>query len=200
MQFLHQEDEQVPQIRGRFRPHHAWMTLPIVYDTLARTPVAIRALVTGATPEAMTYRESPGAWTLHEVLCHVTDGEVTDWRPRVAAIMSREDKRFTPFDRVGGQKTYGRWPTGALLDEFERLRRDNLTYLAQLNLAEADLERTGIHPEFGSVTLGQLLSCWVVHDLAHISQLSRILVRHFGPDVGPWTKYFSLLADREAST
>ena len=169
------------------------MDLKTVYETLGRTPVAIRALLAGATSDALAYRETPSAWTAHEVLCHVADGEVTDWRPRVSTIMSQDDKRFAPFDRIGGQRTYGRWPTAALLDEFDRLRRDNLTYLAQLNLDEASLARTGLHPEFGSVTLEQLLSCWVVHDLAHISQLSRILVRHFGPDVGPWKKYFSLL-------
>lgn len=170
------------------------MDLTTVYDTLSRTPAAFRALLSAATPQALAYREAPEAWTLHEVLCHVTDGEVTDWRPRVATIMSQGDKRFTPFDRVGGQQTYGRWPTPALLDEFERLRRDNLTYLAQLDLDAAALSRTGIHPEFGTVTLDQLLSCWVVHDLAHIAQISRVLVRHIGPDVGPWKKYFSILA------
>jgi hypothetical protein len=116
------------------------------------------------------------------------------WRPRVAAIVAGGEARFAPFDRLGGHRTYGGWPTGALLDEFDRLRRDNLAYLAQLNLDEAALTRTGIHPEFGTVTLGQLLACWVVHDLAHISQISRILVRRAGPEVGPWKKYFSLLS------
>ena len=173
------------------------MTLSTVYDSLSRSPAAFRALLAGAGPEALAFRESPDAWTLREVLCHVTDGEVTDWRPRVATIVGDGDKRFTPFDRVGGQRTYGNWPVPALLDEFERLRRDNLTYLAQLNLDESALSRTGIHPEFGAVTLDQLLSCWVVHDLAHIAQISRILVRHFGPDVGPWKKYFSILAKSE---
>ena len=169
------------------------MTLKTVYDTLRQTPDAFRALLSAADPAALAHRESPDAWTTHEVLCHVTDGEVTDWRPRVAAIVDGGDARFAPFDRLGGQRLYGNWPTGALLDEFERLRRDNLTYLAQRNLDAAALARTGIHPEFGSVTLEQLLACWVVHDLAHISQISRILVRHFGQQVGPWKKYFSLL-------
>ena len=171
------------------------MDLQTVHDTLSRTPVAIRALVAGASPAALAFREHADAWTIPEVLCHVTDGELTDWRPRIAATLSEDQKRFTPFDREGGQRRYGRWSVSALLEEFDRLRHDNLTYLAGLNLKDADLARTGIHPEFGSVTLEQLLSCWVVHDLAHISQLSRIRVRHFAPDIGPWRKYFSLLSN-----
>jgi hypothetical protein len=43
------------------------------------------------------------------------------------------------------------------------------------------------------VTLAQLLACWATHDLAHIEQISRALVRHRGPDVGPWAKYYRLL-------
>jgi hypothetical protein len=172
------------------------MTLANVYQTLSATPAAFRALLSSASAGALGFREAADAWTPHEVLCHVTDGELTDWRPRVAAIVAEEgDRRFTPFDRLGGQRVYGAWPTAALLDEFERLRRDNLAYLAALNLGgSADaLLQTGIHPEFGAVTLNQLLACWAVHDLAHVSQIARALVRHHGPDVGPWKQYFSLL-------
>jgi hypothetical protein len=175
------------------------MNVNTVSATLSRTPAAFRALLSGTTEQALAYRESADAWTPHEVLCHVIDGEVTDWRPRVAIIIADGDKQFTPFDRLGGHRTYGGWPTPALLDEFEQLRRDNLTYLAQLDLDPAALRRTGLHPEFGSVTLEQLLSCWMVHDLAHIAQISRSLIRFFGPDVGPWKKYFSILAKPEDS-
>lgn len=161
---------------------------------MSNAPAVFRGLVASAPVDALSFRESPDAWTAHEVLCHVTDGEVTDWRPRVATIMSMGDKRFTPFDRLGGHRAYGRWPTAAIVDEFERLRRDNLAFLAQLDLDETALARTGIHPEFGSVTLDQLLATWVVHDLAHISQIARIFMRHAAPAVGPWKKYFSLLA------
>lgn len=195
MHFLHERDERDDKA----------MNVPDVYRTLSQTPAAFRALLSAASPSALAFRESQGAWTAHEVLCHVTDGDVTDWRPRVAAIVAgaAEDarrggkgddlRRFTPFDREGGHRKYGAWPTEALLDEFERVRRDNMAYLTELNLDDSALEHTGLHPEFGAVTLGQLISCWAVHDLAHISQISRILVRHAGPDVGPWKKYFSLL-------
>ena len=53
------------------------------------------------------------------------------------------------------------------------------------------------HPEFGTVTLEQLLATWAVHDMAHVAQISRILTRAFGRYVGPWTRYFSLLKDWE---
>lgn len=181
--------------RAPHAAHDRSMDPTTISGRLASAPSVFRALVAAAPPAAMSFREAADAWTAHEVLCHVADGEVTDWRPRVAAIVGGGERRFAPFDRLGGHRRYGTWPTAAVLDEFDRLRRDNLSFLAQLTLDDQSLARTGIHPEFGEVTLGQLLACWMVHDLAHIAQISRIFVRHAGPAVGPWKKYFSLLAN-----
>jgi hypothetical protein len=50
----------------------------------------------------------------------------------------------------------------------------------------------GIHPEFGEVSLKQLLSTWVVHDLAHLCQISRVMAKQYGEEIGPWVKYFSI--------
>ena len=72
--------------------------------------------------------------------------------------------------------------------EFERLRHSNVTRLQQFAVTDTELARTGVHPEFGTVTLSQLLACWATHDLAHINQITRSLVRHWGPSVGPWGK------------
>jgi hypothetical protein len=166
-----------------------------VRRVLSSTPAAFRALLSSAPDGALAFREAPTAWTPREVMCHVAEAEVTDWRPRVEIIVSDSaDKRFTPFDREGGARRYAGWSVTALLDELERLRRDNLTYLSGLDLDDLALASTGIHPEFGAVTLAQLLACWAAHDLAHVNQISRALLKHVGPDVGPWRKYFSLLA------
>src|SRR5262249_57718935 len=119
-----------------------------VWTAASATQAALRVLVTPASPDALAFRESPTAWTVHEVLCHVTDGEVTDWRPRVAIVMDEKgDKRFTPFDRVGGQKAYGAWAVPALVEEFGRLRRDNVSYLPCLSLTNPSLPPPCLHPK-----------------------------------------------------
>jgi uncharacterized damage-inducible protein DinB len=162
---------------------------------LAATPAAVRSLVSPAGEDARDFHERPGAWNVREILCHLADGEIADWIPRIAIILSNgPDKRFTPFDREAGFIRYRGWTCAALLDEFERLRADSLARLDAFRIAPDMLTRTGLHPEFGAVTLDQLLACWVTHDYAHVSQISRVLVRHFGRQVGPWSKYFSLLA------
>ena len=163
-----------------------------IADRLSQTPSTIRSLTAALPADATAFRESARAWTPFDVVCHVADGEVTDWMPRVRAIMSG-DGRFPPYDREGGFARYTGWTMTAVVDEFERLRRRSVAELLASDITPADLSKTGVHPEFGSVTLQQLLATWVTHDHAHVAQLARILVRYYGRDVGPWAKYFSLL-------
>jgi uncharacterized damage-inducible protein DinB len=163
-----------------------------VRQSLAQGPRIIEGLVAAAPAEALVWREAEGTWNIVQVLCHVADGETTDWMPRVERILDGGG-RFTPYDREGGFSRYRGWTAEALVGEFGQLRRANLEKLATLNLTPAHLKLRGEHPEFGPVTLEQLLACWATHDMAHAAQISRLLTRAFGRHVGPWTKYFSLL-------
>jgi len=168
-----------------------------VRRTLAQTPRIVEGLIAAAPADALTFREADGAWHVVEVLSHITDGEITDWMPRVERILA-DGGRFLPFDREGGFTRYRGWTAEALVGEFGQLRRANLEKLDSFRLSEPHMEMTGIHPEFGEVTLEQLLACWATHDAAHIAQISRLLTRSFGRHVGPWRKYFSLLQEAPA--
>jgi hypothetical protein len=163
-----------------------------VRESLSQAPRIVEGLIAAAPPDALHWREADGAWNSVEVLCHLADGEITDWMPRIEKILSGGG-RFVPFDREGGFLRYRGWTAEALVGEFGQLRRANLDKLDNLNLSAPHLVLTGEHPEFGAVTLGQLLACWATHDMAHIAQLSRLMTRSFGRHVGPWRKYFSLL-------
>ena len=58
--------------------------------------------------------------------------------------------------------------------------------------------RTGKHPEFGRVTLGQHLATWVAHDLGHIAQTSRVMAKQYRDAVGPWRAYLPVLSRTSA--
>jgi hypothetical protein len=62
-----------------------------------------------------------------------------------------------------------------------------------MNLTPELLEKRGTHPEFGLVTLSQLLSTWAVHDLGHIGQIVRVMAKQYGEAVGPWRAYLPVL-------
>lgn len=77
--------------------------------------------------------------------------------------------------------------------EFARLRADNLHILNGWRLTDAHMSLKGVHPEFGTVTMRQLLSTWVAHDLGHIVQISRVMATQYREAVGPWRAYLSVL-------
>src|SRR4029450_4956873 len=166
-----------------------------IKESLARTPATLRSLVGQLPAGALDFHEAPDAWSPLQVLCHLADGEITDWMPRVQIILSSApDKRFTPYDREGGFTRYRGWSAAALLDGFGRLRTENVAALSTLAIGPEQLRRQGVHPTFGPVTLEQLLATWITHDCAHLAQISRAATRASGQRVGPWTAFFSLLS------
>lgn len=80
-----------------------------------------------------------------------------------------------------------------MLDEFETLRKKNLEWFRSLKLSESDLDKKGIHPVLGQVTLRQLLSTWVIHDLTHMAQVTRVMAKQYKKEIGPWTEFFRIL-------
>ena len=171
------------------------LDLETMERSLAMAPSIIEGLIAGAPADALTWQEADAAWTPVQVIAHLADAEITDWMPRVERILA-DGGDFPWYSREAGFARYQGWTAMALVGEFGQLRRANLEKIAALRLTEFDLTRTGVHPEFGRVTLGQLLATWTTHDLAHVAQLSRILTRALGRHVGPWRQYFSLLAAR----
>lgn len=161
---------------------------------LARTPAALNALLRDL-PEAWTLRnEGEGTWSAFDVIGHLIHADRTDWMPRAGMILQfGESQTFEPFDRLGqAQESQGK-SLMQLLDEFTRLRAENLRVLRALNLGREQLKLRGRHPELGVVTLSQLLATWAAHDLTHLHQISRVMAHQYRDAVGPWSAYLGVL-------
>ena len=79
------------------------------------------------------------------------------------------------------------------LEEFTRLRVENLRILTSLELDEVALEKKGTHPALGEVTLRELLAAWTAHDLGHIVQICRVMAKQYKEAVGPWSAYLTVV-------
>jgi DinB superfamily len=125
---------------------------------------------------------------------HLIHAEETDWIPRAKIILEHgEERAFEPFDRVAMFEKFKGKSIGELLDTFARMRAESLRKLRMMNLTPALLAKRGRHPEFGVVTLSQLLATWVVHDLGHLAQVTRVMAKQYRDAVGPWTAYLPVL-------
>jgi hypothetical protein len=161
---------------------------------LERTPAVFRSMLDGLGPAWTDADEGPETWSPYVIVGHLIHGERTDWIPRAQIILSQgASRRFTPYDRFAQfQESKGK-TLAQLLDEFEELRGDNVRTLAGWKLSDAQLALTGEHPEFGSVTLRQLLATWVGHDLGHIAQAARVMAKQYRDAVGPWRAYLPVM-------
>lgn len=166
-------------------------------QVLQATPGTLRALLGGLDERWTLADEGEGTFTAFDGMGHLIDGEETDWMPRARIILSgAADRTFEPFDRFRHRERNAGRSLASLLDEFERLRQGNLGELSGWELSESQLERTGTHPSLGTVTLRQLIAAWVVHDLGHLAQLSRVLAKQYREAIGPWAEYLPVVNDR----
>jgi hypothetical protein len=162
---------------------------------LERTPGALQALL-GGLPDVWTRQnDGPETWSPREVVGHLIEGERSDWIPRARIILAQgPSTAFEPFDRTAHQRSMSAAaPLDELIATFATMRAANLTTLRAWRLIPAQLELTGIHPEFGTVTLKQHLATWVAHDLGHLVQTTRTMARQYRDAVGPWRAYLSVL-------
>jgi DinB family protein len=165
---------------------------------LERTPPTLDALLRGLPDGFVFGNEGGETWSPFDVIGHLIHGEETDWIPRARIILEHGEARaFDKFDRFAQAEASRGRTLASLLDEFATLRQTNLRALTAMRLTDKDLERTGRHPVFGPVTLGQLLATWVAHDLDHVMQISRVLGRQYSDAVGPWKAYLRIISGQQ---
>jgi len=161
---------------------------------LERTPATLRSLLLGLPPAWTDATEGPDTWSPYVVIGHLIQGERSDWIPRAQIILAQgPERRFTPFDRFAQFRESEGKSLTELLDEFARLRAENLSTLKSWQLTDAQLALEGQHPAFGAVTLRQLLATWVAHDLGHVVQVSRVMAKQYRDAIGPWVEYLSVM-------
>ena len=130
---------------------------------LERTPHTLRAMLEGLPAAWIDATEGPDTWSPYVIVGHLIHGESV------------------------GQSLTG------LLDEFASLRAENLATLHGWRLTAEQLGLEGEHPDFGRVTLRQLLATWVAHDLGHVAQAARVMAKQYREAIGPWRAYLPIV-------
>jgi len=176
------------------------MASPVLDETVAlleRTPRAVEALVSGLPDAWLETPDTAGGWTPRDVVGHLISAEMANWIPRTELILAEGTARpFDSFDRFAHVERDAGAALPALVERFATLRRQNLARLRELVREDADLDRRGLHPDLGEVTLHQLLSAWTVHDLDHVQQIQAALAGSRDADVGPFKRFLGILLRR----
>jgi len=169
-------------------------TVQQAIEILDRTPTVCKALLAGLSDDWVMNNEGPDTFSPYDVMGHLIHGEKTDWAARAKMILEfGNTKTFVPWDRFAQYEESNGKSLQQLLDEFVLVREENMRWFKSLQLTESNLAKTGMHPSLGEVTLQNLLSTWVVHDLTHIAQITRVMAKQYKENMGPWPKFFRIL-------
>jgi hypothetical protein len=164
-------------------------------EILERTPAVLTALLAGLSDDWVMPNEGPETFSPYDVVGHLIHGEKTDWTARAKMILeSGNTKTFVKWDRVAMYEESKGKKLQQLLDEFAAIRKENMVWFRSLNLPVEDLDKKGMHPVLGDVTLRNLLATWVVHDLTHIAQITRVMAKQYKEEMGPWPEFFRILS------
>ena len=161
---------------------------------LKKTPDLLHLLLTGIHDDWVYKNEGPETFSPFDVVGHLIHGEKTDWPARIKMILDKgTSQQFERYDRFAMYQESEGKNINDLLVEFAQLRKKNLFWFCELHLDENDFKKEGSHPVLGTVTLKQLLATWVVHDLTHISQVTRVMAKQYKEEIGPWVQFFRIM-------
>ena len=152
------------------------MNLKRLIVQMERTASAIRHLVQGVTDDQASWRPTPDAWSLADVIDHLAYEEVHDFRDRLDLVLHRPDEPW-PAAATGrgvGQDTSDGSTNESLvrsLDAFLAARRASLDWLASLEGADW---KAAHEAPFGRMRAGDVMASWAAHDLLHLRQLTEL--------------------------
>ena len=151
------------------------MDVSALADRMARFPASLSALLDGLAEADARWRPASGAWSILEIVRHLGDEEVDDFRARVRSTLEDPARDWAPIDPEGWarDRRYNEDDLGEALARFARERADSIAWLRSLD--GVDYARAFEHPRFGPIAAGDLLTSWAAHDALHLRQITKRL-------------------------
>lgn len=161
---------------------------------LSRTPGILSTWLSDLPVHILTANEGPDTWSPHDVVGHLIVCEQSNFITRIRMVLSATgEKVFAPVNMHAHIAICNGTPTEELLQTFQELRKETLSWLSEQDISETALSMTGIHPKVGEVTVKQIIATWVSHDLTHITQIARVIARQHNHLVGPFHEFLRIL-------
>lgn len=156
---------------------------------LAVTPDTLDAMLRGLSAEDWRRRPAEGGWSILEVVNHLGDEEVEDFRARLSSTLEDPTREWPAMDPQGAvtARRYQERDPEESLRRFRDERAKSLAWLRGLAAPKWDNAKT--HPRAPTLHAGDLLASWAAHDARHLAQIAKrlhLIAKHHGApyDVG----------------
>jgi uncharacterized damage-inducible protein DinB len=142
-------------------------------DSIAATPAALRAAVTGLSPAQLDTPYREGGWTVRQVAHHVVDSHMNAY-VRFRLALTEENPPVKPYDEakwaeLPDARTMPPEVSLAILDGV------HARWVALLRaLTPPQWARTYAHPEYGTVNLDWVLAQYAWHGRHHTAQITTL--------------------------
>jgi len=139
------------------------------FQILRKTPDTLRLLLDNVSLNSIS-AESGENWSPRQLLIHLIDTEYA-YGFRYRLIMAEKDPVITPYDQEMWVSTftYGDLDATQLIRAFTPIRRVNLELLTSVDPKLFD--KPAKHPEYGNITVGQMIPHLAAHDGNHLEQI-----------------------------
>jgi uncharacterized damage-inducible protein DinB len=143
---------------------------------IERTPDRLREAVAGLNPEQLDTPYRPGGWTVRQLVHHVPDSHLNAYT-RFKLALTEDEPAIKTYDE-------GRWaelpdsrsvPVEVSLALLENLHRRWVALLRAL--PAADFQKTLRHPDWGQMTLDQVLGIYAWHGDHHVAHVTSLRQR-----------------------
>ena len=158
-----------------------------IVDRLERFGKAFSGIASVATEADARWKPPSGAWSILEIVSHLADEEVDDFRTRVRLTQEDPAAPWPGIDPEGRarERKYNERVLRESVDRFVRERAESVAWLRSLIASgKADWKVEHLHPRFGPISAGTLLISWAAHDSLHMRQIAKRLYELAGRDGG----------------
>ncbi|TXG37374.1 DinB family protein [Seonamhaeicola maritimus] len=155
------------------------MKLVEIINKLEQNQSVFKALLEGKKESEYLWRPQPNKWNLLEIVCHLVDEEILDFRARTKNTIERPSILPPPIDPEGWVKkhNYDSKDYSKTLEDFLHERKKSIGWLK--TQIEGNWSNSYEHPQLGKLSAKQFLNNWLAHDYLHIRQINRYHYEYF---------------------
>lgn len=165
------------------------MNTRFIIEQLAHNHPVFLRMLSGVSAELYHWKPNQDKWSILEVVCHLRDEEVEDFRTRVRCTLERPDLPPPPIDPGAWveERNYRKQNYEEVVASWLKEREASVKWLRSLESPNWD--HAFMHPKLGPRSAGMYLANWLAHDYIHIRQINRLKYEYFDSLSDPSLEY-----------
>jgi len=159
--------------------------------SLERFGRSLPVLLEGVSSEDARWKPADGAWSILEIVRHLGDEEVEDFRMRLELTLRDPNLDWPGInpEQTAKDRKYNDANFAEAVQRFVDERRKSVAWLKSLK--HPDWSTTKTHPKLGSMRAGDLLVSWAAHDHLHLKQIAKRLFQLAARDGGEFVTNYA---------